>query len=1052
MFLAKMSINRPVMTTMAIIVFLIFGMISFDGFFGLMAGKGLDLNQVPKVEIPYINIMTIYPGAGPKEIETQVSKRIEDAVATVSEIKRLESYSLDGVSIVMIEFKMSKDVNVAFQEVNSKIDQIQNKLPDDAELPVVQKFDMQAFPIIDIVLSGDLDPIKLYEIADKELKDRFTQIKGVAQVQIVGGRQREIHVDFDNKTVFENSISLPQLLRILKAQNMDIPGGYLKIGGQELTVRLSGKYKDIDQISELEIPTRFGNKKLRQLASVSDAGKSVRERAVFFDNIKKTENANVVRLSLIKSSDGNAIKIAKEVYERLPEINEILPKGVSLKVVNDKSKFTKSTVDDTLNNILLGVLFTSIILLIFLHDLRSTLIVVLSMPTAIISTFIVVQMAGFSLNMMSLMGLSVSVGVLVSNSVVVLENIFRHKEMGEGKKEAAYKGTSEIAVAVIAATLTNVVVFVPLANISSVVGEFLREMALTAVFSTIFSLIMSFTLTPMLASLILPKHPKAGRFSSAMIRFEKMWERLYRRSLEAILKRWYVSLGIVIVSLLLVVVTTMIYGSKIGQEFMPNADNGQIKVDVELPVGYNLDETAKVITSIQNRLSKYPEIMQMVTNLGRIDELNLGTNLARMIVYLVDVKDRDKGISYYITNFIHDLADVPNANIKVELAEGMAGPGAPIEFYLLGQDLGKLEDFKGQIMDKIKDVPGLVNLDNSSRAGKPEITVLPKRRKLAEAGLTVMDIALTLRSSIEGMVSSQYSEHGNEYDIKVMLNDESVDTPDKIGNITVASQKGTYKLSELADVDYTLGFTKVLHRDKYTTIKFSASNTPDVATGTVIDEISRRIDGLNMPDGYRILWGGTVKMQQDMVRDLGFAFLLAFLLTYMLLAAILESFMQPVLILLTMFLAFIGVFMLMYYTDTNFGITANMGVIMLIGIVVNNAILMLDYTNQLVRQQGKSAKEALIEACPVKLKPIIMATLAIMLGMLPMALGIGDAGKEMRIPLGIVSIGGLASSTILTFWVIPAAYLMLASTTAFFKKLIMNIFGIEEGEKEAAIG
>ncbi len=1052
MFLAKISINRPVMTTMAIVVFLIFGMISLDGFFGLMEDKGLDLNQVPEVEIPYINIMTIYPGAGPKEIETQISKPVEDAVATVSEIKRLESYSLDGISIVMIEFKMSKDVNVAFQEVNSKIDQILNKLPDDAKLPLVQKFDMQAFPIIDIVLSGSLDPVKLFEIADEQLKDRFTQIKGVAQVQIIGGRQREIHVNFDNKAVFENSISLPQLIRILKAQNMDIPGGYLDVGGQELTVRLSGKYQSLQDISDLEIPTRFGMKKLRQVATIEDGGKNVRERAVFFDNLTKTEDANIVRLSLIKSSDGNAIKIARDVYQSLPAINELLPKGVSLKVVNDKSTFTKSTVDDTLNNILLGVLFTSVILLIFLHDLRSTLIVVLSMPTAIISTFIVVQMAGFSLNMMSLMGLSVSVGVLVSNSVVVLENIFRHRSLGLGKKQAAYKGTSEIAVAVIAATLTNVVVFVPLANISSIVGEFLREMALTAVFSTIFSLLMSFTLTPMLASLILPKQQKVGRFSRSMIRFEKMWEGWYRRSLEVILRRWYISFGIVAASLLIVVVVSFIYGSKIGMEFMPNSDNGQIKVDVELPVGYNLDATAKVIKEIQHRLSKYPEIKNMVSSLGRIDELNLGTNLARMIVYLVDVKDRRQGISHFITQFIGDLSDVPNANIKVELAEGMAGPGAPIEFYLLGQNLETLEDLKVEIMEKIKDVPGLVNLDNSSRAGKPEITVLPKRKKLADAGLTVMDIAMTLRSSIEGMASSQYSERGNEYDIKVTLSDESVDTPEKIGNITIASQNGPYKLSELADIDYTLGFTKVLHRDKYTTIKFSASNAADVATGTVIDEIGRRVDEIDMPDGYRILWGGTVEMQKDMFKDLGFAFLLAFLLTYMLLAAILESFMQPALILLTMLLAFIGVFLLMYYTGTNFGITANMGVIMLIGIVVNNAILMLDYTNQLVRQQGKSAKDALILACPVKLKPIVMATLAIMLGMLPMALGIGDAGKEMRIPLGIVSIGGLASSTILTFWVIPAAYLMLASMTAFFKRLIMKIFQIEAGEKEAAIG
>lgn len=1019
MFLARVSINRPIMTTMGILVFIIFGYLGF---------QSLPLNTTPEVEIPFVTIQTIYPGAGPKEIETQVSKKLEDQVATVSGIKRLESYSLDGVSIVMIEFKMTKDVNVAFQEVKSKVDQVVNFLPDDAEDPIVEKVDLQSFPIIDIVLSGDMTSVELFELADKEIKDRFAQIQGVAQVQVSGGQKRELHVNLDNRMVFENMISLPALMQILKMQNMDIPGGYLKVENQEYTIRLSGKYKNPQDISELKIPTAGGNKKLRQVAEVSDAGSKIRERAIFYDSDTKILDPNVVRLSIIKSSDGNAVNVSEEMYKILPEIEDILPSGVNIKIINDNSVYTRSTVDDTLGNIFLGILFTSLVLIIFLHDWRSILIIVLSMPTSIISTFLLMQMADFTINMMSLMGLSVSVGVLVSNSVVVLENIFRYKSLGETKKQAAYKGTSEIAVAVIAATLTNVVVFIPLANMSSMVGEFLRELAATAAFSTIFSLIMSFTLTPMLASKILPDKAKEGVMSRALNKWEKMWEMLYHRTLSFVLKSKWISLGIVVLAVLAFVFSAGTFGSKLGSEFIPQGDDGKVKIQVELPVGYNLDKTSETIEAIIKKINVNEEVDHIIAKIGKSTEMDIGTNLALLEVYLVDVKERERSIFDMIDHFVTELAVIPNAMIKVSPLKGMAGPGDPVEFYLLGQDLKVLEEYKDIIVDKVQGIKGLLNFDNSSRAGKPEITIVPKRDKLAQMGVSVMDIALTLRASIEGMVSTQYSEFGNEYDVLVTLDNKSVYSPEQIGSISVISNQGqnsdSYRLSQLCDIDYTIGFTKVLHRNKYTTIKFTGSNAEDTPMGNVIADIEQKLDEIDFPNGYRIQWGGLVEMQQEMIADMMFALMIAFVLTYMLLAAILESFFQPLNILFTVFLGMIGVFVLMYYTGTSFGITSMMGIIMLIGIVVNNSILILDYTNQLRREKGLSPKDSLLEAGPTKLKPIIMASLAIMLGMLPMALGIGDAGAEMRIPLGIVSIGGLISSTVLTLWVTPAVYFL----------------------------
>jgi hydrophobic/amphiphilic exporter-1 (mainly G- bacteria), HAE1 family len=1018
MFLAKVSINRPVMTTMGILVFIIFG---------LLAYFSLSLNLAPDVEIPWVTVTTIYPGAGPKEIETLISKPIEDAVATVSLIERVESYSLDGISVVIIEFKLQKNVDVANQEVKDKVDAIINVLPTDAERPIVQKVDIRSFPVVDVVLSGDLDPRELFTIADRQLKDRFSQIEGVAQVNIVGGQEREIRVIMDDRIVYEQNISLPQLLQVLRANNMDIPGGYFSLRDQEYTVRLSGEYSDLETIEEMSVSTPFGPRKIRQFAQVVDSGKDIRMRAIYFNKEKDIRDENVVRLGIVKSAEGNTVEVAQSVRAALPGILATLPEGVTLEVVNDESNFVQSSLNDTMSNVLLGVLFTSLVLLVFLHDIRSTLIVALSMPTSIISTFLLLQVFGLSLNMMTLMGLSVSVGVLVANSVVVLENIFRYKNLGKKNKESAYFGTSEVTVAILAATLTNIVVFLPIANMSSMVGLWLRELALAAVFATIFSLIMSFTLTPMLASILLPDKPKKGRIGKWFDGFESRNTAIYKWLLMRVLINKKMSTLVVLSAFVLFIVTMVGVGPQIGVDFMPALDDGKIRIEVELPEGYNLNESARVLAEIEERIKAYPEVVHILTDLGRLSFLDIGPNMGMMTVQLVDRGDRDIGVERMINLFVEDLATVPNARIKVFNATESGGPGAPVQFYVLGYELETLEELKDEITVLIQDVPGLINLDNSSRAGKPELTVYPRRDRLTEAGLTTMDLALTLRASIEGMVSSQYRELGYEYDITVTLSNESADTPEKIGNIPIVSPvSGAMRLSQVADVEFTTGFTKILHRDKYVTISFTGSPAAGVPLGDVTNEIDRRLETLDLPPGYRIAWGGNVQMMNEMVQDMIFAFFLAVILTYMLLAAILESFWQPVLIMITVLLAMIGVILSLYITDTTFSITSLMAIVMLIGIVVNNAILMLDFTNQLRRQEGRLPKEALLTACPIKLKPILMSTTAIILGMLPLALGIGDAGMEWRVPLGVVAIGGLLVSTVLTLFVIPAFYYLTA--------------------------
>jgi HAE1 family hydrophobic/amphiphilic exporter-1 len=1000
--------------------------------FGILAYLDLPINMMPEMKIPYISISTVYPGAGPREVETQITKNIEDAISTVSQIDNIQSYSMDNVGITVLKFKMGKDVNIANQEVKDKIDAIIANFPRDAQKPVVQKIDLNAFPFMEIVLTGNMDGTALYDIADKKLKDRFSQIEGVASVDLTGGNKRQINVKLKDRTVFENTISMAQLSQILAASNLDMPAGQFVKGTQEYSVRMQGEFQNIEQLKNTEIPTAFGNKKLHQIAEVEDSYERVRERAIFFDVANMKQEDNVVRLSLVKGADGNVVNIAKEVWKQLPKIKEELPQGVDLNIIRDDSSFTKASVDDTMTNILLGVLLTALILLLFLHDLRSTLIVGIAMPISIIATFLFLKISGFTINIMTLMGLSTSVGVLVTNSVVVLENIFRHKEMGNSRAVAAHVGTSEIAIAVFASTLTNIVVFLPIAMMTSMIGQVFREFGLTVTYATIISLVVSFTITPMLASRLLPQKAVTTRFGSA---FDGMFDK-FSNGYEKVLK--WILFNKKRARNILILVFVMFFASFgfipfLGSEMMPMLDQGYINVQVELPQGTSLDETTKSLVSINKIISQHKEIKYIVTSLGTLGRIDKGTNLASVDVQLVDAKERKRKTLDMVAVLIKDLSVVPNARIKVSASEAFGGANAPIDFYLQGQDTEKLEELKTVIYDKIKGTPGLINLDTSTRSGKPELSIIPDRVKMAQVGATVFDLAMALRTSVEGSVSTTYRELGNEYDINLSMADNSVDSPEKIRNLPISIMGNNFVLSQLADVKFSNGVNKITHMNKMKSIEFTGYIATGANLGDVTSAIKKEIDKVDLPVGYKIYIGGESEELAETMQDMMRTFILAILLTYMLLAAILESFSQPLLIMATVPLALIGVFSAMYIAGSTINIFSMMAIIMLVGIVVNNAILLLDYANQ-KRREGASSHDALLEAGRQKLKPVIMSTLSIVIGMLPMALGIGSAGKEFRQSMGVVSIGGLVVSAFLTLIVIPAFYLLTTKAHAVVKE------------------
>jgi HAE1 family hydrophobic/amphiphilic exporter-1 len=1012
MSIIDISIKRPVTVIMGALALVVFGIIAYTS---------LPVSLLPETQMAVVTVQALYPGASPQIVESQLTKPVEDEVFSVADVDSLTSYSMDSVSIVTVLFREGKDENLAIQEVKDKIDAILAQLPDAVEKPSISKIDVAAsIPIMNIVLEGNMDNTELYTIGSTVVRDELSQITGVGGVEISGGEEREIQVNLDRAAAYERFLPVEQVAAILARANIELPGGNIGMEGEDIPVRFKGGFTSLEEIGDLDIPTSSGLFKLRQLGTIEDTHITVRERTILRDKDAGTRNEGALLFQITKNPSANTVAVVDAITKQIPRIEAQAGGRITLQVIREDAGFIRDSVNDTLGNLIMGIILTGLVILLFLHDIRSTLIISLSMPFSIISTFFVMQFMNISINVLSLMGLSCAVGTLVANSVVVLENIFRYKNEGLSRKESASRGAREVMMAVLASTLTNVAVFIPMGGMQGAMGQINSHFAYTVVISTIFSIVVSFTLTPLLASRLLPeKNKQAGRIGKALDALFAKTECLYAASLSLILKRKWRS-AVVVIAVIAVFVLSMSAFVSIPMELVPKSDGGKIQLNVELPQGSGLEKTAAVLAVIEERLTEYEEVKTILTTLGKMGSMDRDVSVAGMEVALVPKTNRTLSNSDMAAVFTRNLSDIPGADIRVSaLSELVIAQGAPVDLYLRGPDNQVLQELGGQIKKRLQSVPGIMNVAMNTKTGKSELVFEPRRKQISSDGITVQTVALALRSAVDGMVSTSYRENDEEYDIRVKIDGGAIKDIEDLKNIPVVSPAGIFSLSRYADLHFENGYNMIMRVDKQRNANITADLLPEYAQGPVLAAVMSAAAEIELPEGYSITQAGLSESMGESSAAMAIVFLTAILLVYMLLAAILENPAQPLFILLTIPLSLIGVVAGCLLFNTILNSIAMISIVMLVGIVVNNAILMLDYYNQLKRE-GLDPAEAMLKACPAKLKAILMSNIAIILGMIPMAMGIGASLAEMRQPMGIITIGGIVSSTILTLWFIPA--------------------------------
>ncbi len=1009
MFISKLSVRRPVFMTMLTAAFVLLGAYSY---------RRLVIDLMPNVEFPVVMVTTVYPGAGPEEMETQVTKKIEDAVSTMSDIDRLESYSRESVSFVIVRFKLEVDVNEAANDVRAKVDGILPTLPSGVEKPKVQKFEMGAFPIVSLSVSSDRPINETYAVADRVIRDRLVQVKGVANVEIIGGQRREIQVGIDRRKLEYWGIPISAITSAIAAENVNIPQGRIVQREQEFMVRTVGEFRSLDEIGAIRIPV--GEKAfvpLRDLATIRDTYEERRSIARF-------NGRPAVQIDIIKQSGANTVATTDGIYKAVEALRRELPEGFVIEYADDSSTFIRDAVKDVQQNMLIGIFLTSILLYLFLRNIRVTLVAAVVMPAAIVSTFMLIGASGFTLNVLTLMALGISVGVLVTNSIVVLENIIRHLDMGESPDEAAIKGTDEIALAVFASVMTNVVVFVPVAFMRGMVGRFFLQFGMTVVYATFFSVVVAFTLTPMLASVVLKRVRVGGGRSGAnenlhlAARFvDRLMVRLataYRGALAWSLARGRNRALLVVATVVLLFVSLVLLAFS-GGEFMPRMDQGTVTVSLKLPTGTSLAQTDRLAAEVERRLAQEPYVTSVLTTVGGADR---GVNEAVVLAKLVPASKRRLSDHQLANRLRAAFATLPGATVSVAGSRGVGRSSADLEIEVLGWENESLRLLADKVQRIVAQTPGIVDVQSSWEPGAIELRFVPNRDELSRRGLSTAAVAMLLRNAYEGNDQSVFREGGEEYAIRVQYDDS--DRADVSGLEALRLPLGQAKvpLTQLGEIERRRGESEIQRRDRQRRIVITAN----LARGTVseaVRAIHARVDTLQMPPGSRVRFAGMYEIQEESFASLFETMAMAVLLTYVVLAMILESFIHPITVMITLPLGLIGASFGLFFGGQTVNVLSLMAMIMLVGIVVNNAILLLDYVAQR-RRDGLPMREAILDGCPVKLRAIVMTNLAIAVGMIPQALG--GAGSEFRVAMALVTIGGVLVSAVFTLFLIPTLY------------------------------
>jgi HAE1 family hydrophobic/amphiphilic exporter-1 len=1000
--LAEICIRRPVFATMLILALVVIGLDSY---------RKLGVDFFPKVEFPYVSITTVLPGASPEEVESQVTKVLEEAVNTISGIDELNSTSAEGVSIITIGFVLEKDPEVAAQEVRDKVSTVLGQLPRDARTPVVEKLATDASPVLNIVISANRDLREVTKIVEDQIKKNIETINGVGQVRFVGERKRQIQVLLNPEKLAAYNLNIEQVRMALAAQNVEIPGGRIDEGNRELTLRTLGRVQQPMDFARIIVGTVNGAPvRISDIGTVEDTYEEPR-------SIARLNGVPAVALAVRKQAGTNSLDVIAAIKQRIEELRPSLPPDFQITYARDQSGFIRASYNAVLEHLILGGFFAAIIVLFFIRNWRSTLIAAIAIPTSIISTFSLMQWMGFSLNQITMLALTLMVGIVIDDAIVVLENIFRiMEEKRLPAMEAAFIGTKEIGLAVLATTLSLIIIFIPIAIMPGIVGRFMSSFGYTAAFAVGVSLIVSFTLTPMLCSRFLKvdeekKATKAGWY-------EKVFARPYQKMLVWSLEhRWAVALGAVVVML-----STVPMMRAMGVDFLPTDDQSEFEINVRMPVGSSLEGTSQVMALIEEDLKELPGVRDLFVTIGADQRRQV--DRGSIIVELVDPKERRYSQRQLMDMAREKLAKYRDLIVTVQLPSLISGaPNSDFMFSIQGPDLNRLEQYANSLMARLKQVPGVADMELTYESGKPEVRVQIHRDKAADLNVNVAQIANAMRVLVGGDdQATTYKEGDDRYDVMLRVAKEFRNSPRTLERLYVPSATlGNVPLSNVASFELGTGPTSIDRYNRQRRVLIMGNLSKNLALGDLIAIANQHMESLNMPPGYTY---GTVGRSRELgraVKNFLIAFLLSIVFMYMILASNYESFIDPVTILLSLPLSAPFALLSLFIARENFSIVyTSLGILVLFGIVKKNSILQIDHIKAL-RREGMPRFQAIIQGCEDRLRPILMTTSALVAGMIPLALGTG-AGSGSRRTVAIVVIGGQSLALLLTLLVTPVAY------------------------------
>ncbi|WP_029271589.1 efflux RND transporter permease subunit [Flavobacterium sp. KJJ] len=1014
MKLAEISIKRPSLVIVLFTILILGGLFSYSQ---------LGYELIPKFEQNVITISTIYPGASPSEVENTVTKKIEDAIASLENVKKIDSKSYESLSIVSITLTSNAKVDFSLNDAQRKINAIISDLPEDVKTPALTKFSLSDLPIMTLGANGKMDEAQFYDLIDKKVAPILSRVQGVAQVNIIGGEEREIQVNLDALKMQGYGLSVPQVQQNILTSNLDFPTGNIQTRNQKILIRLAGKYKSVEELRNLVVSSQNGIQvRLSDIADVQDTQKIA-------EKISRVDQKSAIVLQIVKQSDANAVAVSESLLKTIAVLEKDYEKShLKLEVAKDSTIFTLEAADSVVHDLLIAVVLVALVMLFFLHSIRNSLIVMVSIPASLIATFIGIYLMGYTLNLMSLLGLSLVVGILVDDAIVVLENIYRHMEMGKSRIRASYDGTAEIGGTVTSITLVIVVVFLPIAMSSGLVSNIITQFCVTVIISTLLSLLASFTIIPWLSSRYGKLEHIEGKnfFGRVILGFENYLTR-FTNWISGLLTWCLDNYGKTIVLVLILFFGSIFgLGGFIGGEFFASSDSGEFLVQIEMPKDASLEQTNFMTQKAEAYLKGQEYVHSQITTVGQTSE-GFGASQAtaykaEIDVKMIEQKDRTDNANVYAAKIKRKLEKVlVGAKVKT-VPVGILGTAedATLGLIVTGPSTEAAMAYAKQAEAALRTIPGTTEIKLTVEDGNPEINVKVDRDKMAALGLTLQTVGLTMQTAFSGNTDGKYRAGEYEYDINIRYNAFDRKSITDVSNLIFINAAGQQiKLSQFASVTEGSGPSQLERRDKSASVTVKGQNV-GVPSGTIVTQWQAKLDKIKKPAGVNYIWGGDQENQSEGFGTLGIALLAAIILVYLVMVSLYDSFVHPFVVLFAIPLSFIGALLALALTNNSLNIFTILGIIMLIGLVCKNAIMLVDYTNQR-RAAGESIRTALIQANHARLRPILMTTIAMVFGMFPIALASG-AGAEWKNGLAWVIIGGLISSLFLTLIVVPVIY------------------------------